>query len=309
MTRYKGTCLYCGAPTFAHYKSKLKTFCSHTCSNRWKWENVRKRKTLLTFVCQNCGSDVLIDAADNRVKSGQQNFFCSNECWKEYCEKLHTLKTCSVCNNKFYGRNSCCCKKCAIEASKWHNFERYVGYKVNSYGEYLKEREKFDLIRKQASKKPSSEEEKREKKRNKSKNRRNNPEYVAYMKRYLKQYNAIHREERNIRARERMKNDEVYRFKTSVRKMICDSFSRKGLVKNRKSEKVLGCTIEEFMTHLESKFSDGMSFSNHGEWHIDHIIPLAVAKTEDDVIRLCHYTNLQPLWAKDNLSKGAKIKQ
>ncbi len=52
-----------------------------------------------------------------------------------------------------------------------------------------------------------------------------------------------------------------------------------------------------------------MSWDNHTKygWHIDHIIPLASAKTEEELKSLCHYTNLQPLWAKENLSKGAKI--
>jgi hypothetical protein len=50
-----------------------------------------------------------------------------------------------------------------------------------------------------------------------------------------------------------------------------------------------------------------MTLENYGEWHLDHIIPLATATTREDVVRLNHYTNFQPLWAKDNLSKGAKI--
>lgn len=50
-----------------------------------------------------------------------------------------------------------------------------------------------------------------------------------------------------------------------------------------------------------------MTWENRGEWHIDHIIPLASASTEEELLALCHYTNLQPLWAFDNLSKGAKI--
>ena len=50
-----------------------------------------------------------------------------------------------------------------------------------------------------------------------------------------------------------------------------------------------------------------MSWENQGKWHIDHITPLSSAKTEEEVYRLCHYTNLQPLWAEDNLKKGSKI--
>ena len=56
-------------------------------------------------------------------------------------------------------------------------------------------------------------------------------------------------------------------------------------------------------------FDERMSWENHGAktWHIDHIIPLASAKTEEEVFLLCHYTNLQPLWWSDNLSKGSKL--
>ena len=50
-----------------------------------------------------------------------------------------------------------------------------------------------------------------------------------------------------------------------------------------------------------------MNWDNHGEWHYDHIIPLASADNYDDLVRLNHYTNLQPLWAEDNLKKGSKI--
>ena len=61
------------------------------------------------------------------------------------------------------------------------------------------------------------------------------------------------------------------------------------------------------MQHLESKFTEEMSFDNYGKWHIDHIIPISSAKTEEDIIRLNHYTNFQPLWAVDNLRKSNKV--
>ena len=65
----------------------------------------------------------------------------------------------------------------------------------------------------------------------------------------------------------------------------------------------LGCSIEEFKKYLESKFQPGMSWDNYGEWHIDHIVPVASGK---DIYKLFHYSNLQPLWARDNLRKGKK---
>lgn len=71
----------------------------------------------------------------------------------------------------------------------------------------------------------------------------------------------------------------------------------------------LGCTLDELEKHLASKFVAGMTWSNHGtHWHIDHIKPLASfdLTRRDEILKACHYTNLQPLWAVDNLIKGAK---
>ncbi len=72
-------------------------------------------------------------------------------------------------------------------------------------------------------------------------------------------------------------------------------------------EKSLGCKIIEFIPYMEKQFKSGMSWSNHGKWHIDHIFPLSKAKNIEHAHSLCHYTNLQPLWAIDNIKKGAKI--
>ena len=71
----------------------------------------------------------------------------------------------------------------------------------------------------------------------------------------------------------------------------------------------LGCSINELKEYLESRFQAGMTWDNYGEWHIDHIVPLASFNLEnrEQLIKAYHYTNLQPLWARDNLSKGAKI--
>ena len=78
--------------------------------------------------------------------------------------------------------------------------------------------------------------------------------------------------------------------------------------KEMHSTEYLGCTIEEFREHIESQFKEGMTWSNHGDWHIDHKIPIAykqdgVAPTIEEVAKRLHYTNTQPLWASENMSK------
>jgi hypothetical protein len=75
------------------------------------------------------------------------------------------------------------------------------------------------------------------------------------------------------------------------------------------SLELVGLTSEDLKKYIESKFKEGMSWDNYGlyGWHLDHIIPLSSAKNEEELKKLCHYTNLQPLWAFDNLSKCDKI--
>jgi hypothetical protein len=70
----------------------------------------------------------------------------------------------------------------------------------------------------------------------------------------------------------------------------------------------LGCSIEQFKGYLMSKFQEGMSWDNYGKWHIDHIKPLSKFDLTDrqQFLEACHYTNLQPLWAVQNLKKGSK---
>lgn len=109
--------------------------------------------------------------------------------------------------------------------------------------------------------------------------------------------------------RERLINDPLFKFRHRLSGVIRQSFKRclnGKFKKSQRSEDILGCKLSEFINHIESLFVDGMSFENYGKWHIDHIIPLSSAKTEEDIIRLNHYTNLQPLWAIDNIKKGSK---
>ena len=79
--------------------------------------------------------------------------------------------------------------------------------------------------------------------------------------------------------------------------------------KNKKSSfEYVGCSIDKLKKHLSSQFTEGMSWENYGEWHIDHIRPCASfdLTKEEEKYKCFNYSNLQPLWAKDNLKKGAK---
>jgi hypothetical protein len=99
-------------------------------------------------------------------------------------------------------------------------------------------------------------------------------------------------------------NDPLFKIRHNIRSRLRKVLRDKDLTFSQ----YLGCTIEDLKKHLESKFQEGMTWENYGSWHIDHIKPLAAFNLQDseDLRFACHYSNLQPLWAKDNLKKGNK---
>jgi hypothetical protein len=103
------------------------------------------------------------------------------------------------------------------------------------------------------------------------------------------------------------KIDPKFKMIKNVRRRLNRFIRSSKLTKRNTTIHLIGCTPDELKTYIENKFDNNMSWENQGMWHIDHIIPLSSAKTEDDLIKLCHYTNLQPLWAKDNLRKSNKL--
>ena len=81
----------------------------------------------------------------------------------------------------------------------------------------------------------------------------------------------------------------------------------KKITSKNKTFDFVGCEPKMLIKHIEEQFKDGINWDNYGRWHIDHIIPLSSAKTEEELYKLCHFTNLQPMWALDNIKKGSKI--
>ncbi len=135
--------------------------------------------------------------------------------------------------------------------------------------------------------------------------------YKLNNKDIIKEYNKIYRKvNRHIiteQRRTKRRTDAFYNFICSVRTSVNTSFRRGPFTKKSKTCELLGCDFNAFRDYIESKFTDGMCWERWNEIHLDHIIPLATATTEKEVINLCHYTNYQPLWAIDNFKKGSKI--
>jgi len=140
---------------------------------------------------------------------------------------------------------------------------------------------------------------------------KNRKKYLEYRKKYyLKNKEKVNKQS-VVRINERKNTDEQFKLKCNIRCLIHSTIKLSGYRKNSKTTEILGCTFEEFKTYLESKFESWMNWDNYGNWDgqpkelnvswdIDHKIPISSAKTEGDVIRLNHYSNLQPLCSYEN---------
>lgn len=120
-------------------------------------------------------------------------------------------------------------------------------------------------------------------------------------------YRRRNRDAINKKAKERYHNDTLFKLSKNIRNRIASSFKRGVLIKNRKTIDFIGITYNELRDYIELQFKNGMSWENRNEWHIDHIVPLTLAKTEDELYKLSHYSNLRPIWNFENLMKYNKL--
>ena len=207
-------------------------------------------------------------------------------------------RTCKICKKEFIpnSNNQLYCSKICYKI----NFSIYMKNYIKKYYE----ENKTELLKK-------------------CKEYCNRPEIKKIKSENDKIYCALHRKEITTKhaqwVKKNKKNRTVYKSKYEKQrklhdisyKILCNLRSRLNLAikgYHKSTLKLLGCSIKVLRKHLQSKFQPGMSFSNYGKWHVDHIKPCAsfdLSKPEEQL--LCfHYTNLQPLWAIDNLRKGDK---
>ena len=129
------------------------------------------------------------------------------------------------------------------------------------------------------------------------------------IKAYKKAYNEVNKDKINFYFNNRRKTDIQFKLSHNLRVRLISAI--KGNYKVGSAVKDLGCSVEELKSYIESKFQPGMSWDNWNKdgWHIDHIKPLASFDLTDrnQLLEACHYTNLQPLWATDNIIKRDKL--
>lgn len=113
------------------------------------------------------------------------------------------------------------------------------------------------------------------------------------------------------RERDSVSRKQRNRLKKIITVRIKIAFRAQGVIKTKDTTSLIGCPVAFLKSHLENQFLPGMSWENHSKlgWHIDHILPCkSFDLTDPDQQRACfHYSNLQPLWAEDNLRKSAKL--
>jgi hypothetical protein len=121
-----------------------------------------------------------------------------------------------------------------------------------------------------------------------------------------RQFKESIQNERMEKERYRRNSDPLFKLLTTLRVRTFLAFKAKGWRKGSKTREMMGCDMETAKMFIEAQFDKGMTWDNHGEWHIDHKIPLSYAANDSELAKLCHYTNLQPLWAGENIKKKDK---
>ena len=221
---------------------------------------------------------------------------------RKICSKCGVEKEmCEFYFRKDRNNHQSACKKCVLEKSK-KNWELKLKINPNYDKERRERREKNkkDDISQYRKKWYSNHSEywKKYLKKNIEKQREYSKKYYSENKKKINEYT-------NTWRKNKTKNDPKFRLINCVRTAI----NRYLKSKIYDTSEILGCTVDELKHHLEKQFTYGMTWDNHTKngWHIDHIIPLSSAKTDEEIYKLCHYTNLQPLWSIDNIRKKDKI--
>jgi len=126
--------------------------------------------------------------------------------------------------------------------------------------------------------------------------------------RYYERHKGKAQAATNKYQKSRRQTDPAFAMSQRLRRRFTRALNAQSAKKLNKTLDLIGCSVAELMLHLEAQFVPGMTWENRSQWHIDHIIPVALFDMRDVSQQQAafHYTNLRPLWARDNRKKGAK---
>lgn len=226
------------------------------------------------LICTKCKEEKPEDAFAKQSARPDRNYRASNckNCYKEY--RKRNKEKIQKQNRHYY-------------LTKKDNPE-FIETRKNYYKNNIKDLLQYKKQYYQNNKQKQKEVLKRKRKTKEWKEARNA---------YLRKYSAKKRQ-----------TDIVFKLKTNIRRRLHHALKTKN--KSNSPIKNLGCTVHELKSYLETRFLPGMTWDNWTRegWHLDHIRPLASFDLTDpeQFKQACHYTNLQPLWATSNLSKGSK---
>jgi len=232
------------------------------------------------FSCKSCRKKMAQGLLPKRRKK-----YCNIELQEKECTKCGEIRSFSD-YHKNGNRLSCHCKPCRKKESE-ANKERDA-----AVAKAYRKRNAKDISRK-----------------NKIRYQEKKDYWSETQKKYRKNNKGKIREQSKIYMRRKRAENATFRYSMNIRSRVSKLLS--GVIRSKSTEELLGCTYKEGRQHIENQFAEGMNWDNYGlhGWHIDHIMPCASFDLSDpEQQKECfHYTNLQPLWAEDNLKKSDKI--
>ena len=215
------------------------------------------------------------------------------------CNKEKSIEEYPIRSDNGKYRNEC--KECTAKFQKQ--------YQKNNKKEISISHKKYLLTHKEQRSETMKKYYEKNKNKIKQYHQKYHEEHKEQKKEYAKKYYYEHKKEYQKRKKYKLQNDVMFKIKEQARKCIWTAFNRKGFRKNGKTEQILGCDFKTFYDYLLQTFKNNYGYEWDGKEkvHIDHIKPLKECKNEKEIIKLCHYTNLQLLKAHDNLEKSSKI--
>jgi len=263
----------------------------------------------MTKICNVCGIEKDLDSFHNHTSTADRKHPTCKECRSSIRRVKYKPMICPICKKSFIPKKSdiltCGNAKCSYTLSKSKRKDKISEYN-KQYHTNVRYGDPKRAAKHREQSKQYSRDHREEKSKYQKKYREENKEQLKEQKKEYFSRPEI-RKYRNLYELKRKHENPELRAIHNLRNRLNKLIKRGD--KSETTMQLLGCSVKKFKSHIESMFSEDMDWSNYGEWHIDHIVPcnrFNLLDTKEQ--KVCfHYTNLQPLWAEDNISKSDKV--